>query len=142
MLQKVKNRVGRLLSVANLLPVIVILVAVSWAWSTIGVIQRNFQFQRQVDQLRQEVALMELENETLQYKIAYYKTSEYAELAARDNLNKAAPGEKVLVLPSNASNAEENKVPVNDDSQATPVEQQSNFQQWKYFLFRKDKQDN
>ena len=140
MLQKVKNRVVRLLSVANLLPVIVILVAVSWAWSTIGVIQRNFQFQRQVDQLRQEVALMELENDTLQYKIAYYKTPEYAELAARDNLNKAAPGEKVLVLPSNASNAEENKVPTNADGETTPAQQQSNFQQWLYFLFRKDKQ--
>lgn len=122
-----------------MLPLLVIIIALSWAWSTIGVIQRNFQFQRQVDQLEQEIAMMDLENQTLQYKIAYYKTMEYAELAARDNLNLASPGEKVLVLPSTPATAEENKLPTNDDAATVPIEQRSNFQQWLYFLFRKNR---
>ena len=129
MLQKIRAYI----TLDNLLPLLVVGLALSWVWSTVGVMQRNFQFQRQVDEMRQQNALTEIENKTLEYRIAYYKTPEFAELAARENLNKAAPGEKVLVVPPSPHENEGVTNLTSATAPAAPV--QSNFQQWMFFLF-------
>lgn len=119
-------------TVDTLLPLFAAVVALSWVWSTISVMQRNFVFQQQVDQLRQEIELLEIQNKTIQYQIAYYKTPEYAELSAREDLNKAAPGERVLILPPSQYEHED---PSGGGSQAGATIPESNFEQWVYFLF-------
>lgn len=107
------------------------LIMVSWVWGTVGAIQQNFSLQQQVDSLGQEIAYQELENQTLDFQNQYYNSNEYLELSARDHLNKASPGEKLLILPQNTvadSHAAQ-------QPSVTPIVRRSNFQQWLYFLF-------
>jgi cell division protein FtsB len=128
-------------TLGNILPLGVVLIAFWWVWGTIDVIQQNFQYQQQVDQLNQQVTLLKLENTTEEYKIAYYRTSEYDQLEARAYLDKAAPGEKELILPSTETNILSTNNGVNEEQPTLPTEptQQpsSNFEQWLSFLFSK-----
>lgn len=97
-----------------------------------GALQRNFALQQMVDRTEQEVELMEIETQMLEFQKRYLESDEYLELAARDRLNKASPGEKVLMLPPNTPITEQ-------PSEATqlyePTPPPSNFSQWMTFFF-------
>ncbi len=110
---------------------IALLITISWVWGTVGAIQQNFILQQQVDSLGQKIAYQELENQTMKFQKQYYQSSEYLELSARDHLNKASPGEKLLVLPANTVSDK----PSAPQPITTPITKRSNFQQWLYFLF-------
>lgn len=117
----------------NAVLVVALLIAFSWVWNTIVAIQRNFTLQQQVDSLRQEIAVQELQNKTRQFQNKYYQSAEYQELSARERLNKAAPGEKVVILPPNTVHTTPVAVNIKEDAQ--PITSRSNFAQWMYFLF-------
>lgn len=105
------------------------LIALSWLWGTVTTLQKNFSLQQEVDSLDQDVQIAELQNDSLRFQQQYLRSDEYLELAAREKLGKAAPGEKVIILP---------ETPEIDDvspSSATPVTEPSNFQQWMRFFF-------
>ncbi len=111
-----------------------LLIGASWVWSTVAAIQRNFELQQQVDVLAQQIAVQELENKSQALQNKYYATNEYLELSARERLGKAAPGEKLLILPPNTVGTvpeEQNVAP------ESPIASRSNFAQWIYFLFSK-----
>lgn len=104
--------------------------------STISNIARNYELQGRIDRLNQENQLLQLQNQELEYRIAYYQTDSYVDLQARDKLNMAAPGERVLVAGD--------KIPGEDDLLAklkaehavtSELIGKSNFQQWLHFLF-------
>jgi cell division protein FtsB len=120
------------INVNNGVLVVALLITINWAWGTIDAIQNNFVLQQQVDTLAQQNDYYTLQNETLHYQQDYYKTNEYLELSARTWLNKANPGEKELLLPKNTVSAPPEPSPV---STSKPITQQSNFEQWMYFLF-------
>ena len=79
-----------------------LLVALGLGWNTISAMQRNYRLQQKYDQLKAEVELNELQNQNLKYQIAYLKTEDYQELAAREKFNKALPGETMVYLPGNS----------------------------------------
>jgi cell division protein FtsB len=110
---------------------IALLITMSWVWGTVEAIQQNFALQQQVDTIGQQISYQELENQTIQFENQYYSSNEYLELSARDHLNKANPGEKVLLLPPNtvSDTSASQQLPV------TPITKRSNLQQWLYFLF-------
>jgi cell division protein FtsB len=121
------------------LPLFAVVIALSWVWSTVGVMQHNFQFQRQVDELRQQVALLKLQDQSAQYRIQYYNSDEYAELAARQDLGLARPGEKEVIVPPSPDEQTDTNSTVNGVvPSAAPA--QSNFQQWMFFLFHQRSQ--
>jgi len=124
-------------TLSNILPLGVVLIAFWWAWSTVDVIQRNFQYQQQVDQLQQQVAVLRLQDKTEQYMIDYYRTGEYDQLQARTYLNLAAPGEKELILSSSPAGSQYAPfvASVQPTSGSNASRARSNFQQWVYFLF-------
>lgn len=126
--QKIKAHAN----VNNAVLVIALLIAGSWVWSTIEAIQRNFALQQQVDSLKQEIAVLELRNKTIAFQNNYYSTAEYMELSARERLNKAAPDEKVIILPPNTRHVSDEVAP---HTNITPITERSNFDQWMYFLF-------
>lgn len=129
LLVKLKSHVN----LNNAVLVIALLVSASWVWSTIDAIQHNFKLQQQVDSLEQEIAVYELQNKSDRFQNKYYQSTEYQELSARERLNKAGSGEKLLVLPPNTVHASaESTQPVSDE---VPIESRSNFAQWMYFLF-------
>jgi cell division protein FtsB len=125
------NHVRSQLNLNNGVLAVALLIGSTWAWSTVAAIQRNFELQQQVDALSQQIAVQELENKSQALQNKYYQTSEYLELSARERLGKAAPGEKLLILPPNTvKTTAEEQLPTE-----TPIASRSNFAQWMYFLF-------
>lgn len=80
-----------------------LVLALGLGWNTITAMQRNYRLQQKYNLLQAEVELEELQNENLKYNIAYLKTNDYLEIAARDKFNKALPGETMVYLPSNSA---------------------------------------
>lgn len=113
---------------------IVIFIVFSLVAGSVHAIQENFQRQLEVDRLAQEVALMEVEAETMRLQNQYYQTDEYLELQVRDLLGKAAPGEKVVTLPKVQPQASSAGTAPSPGARVA-LEDRSNFEQWLYFLF-------
>lgn len=134
-LQKLYYRLKRdILTTNNLIAIGAMCIAVSWAWGSVSVMDRNYKLQRELDDKTRQEKLVQLEKDTLQYQQNYFKSDEYKELAVRQTLGLGAPGESVLILPPNSAAAQ------TEDSQqakitAKPAVQQSNFQLWMNFLF-------
>lgn len=126
----------RYITMNNVVMVVALLVGVGWAWASIGAMQRNFDLQKEVDGKIRQQKLLELEVKSLEYEQKYYHTSEYQELAVRERLGLANPGEKVLLLPPNSVAAKTADATMQDASKKvnneTPA---SNVQQWVNFLF-------
>lgn len=124
-----KRTIQPQLNTENGVLLIALLIAAGLLWNTMQTLQRNFQLQQRVDVMRQEVELTELENQTLEFQQKYYQSAEYLELSARQRLNRAAPGEKIVLLP--AAPVDQKEVA----RQAAALTQQSNFEQWVEFFF-------
>lgn len=135
MIKRIKQlalHIWRRLSLSGLVGVLVLFIVFSLVAGSVQAIQENFQRQLEVDKLRQEVALMKVEVETLQLQNQYYQTDEYLELQARDLLGLARPGEKVVILPPMKGAGSERQ---NQTAQGEVLlKNRSNFAQWLYFL--------
>ena len=83
----------------NIVMVVALFIAASWAWGSVTVMERNYTLQRELDAKKRELTLVELQTELLRYEQQYYKSDEYKDLSAREHLRLASPGEKVLILP-------------------------------------------
>ena len=112
-----------------------LLVALGLGWNTVTAMQRNYHLQQKYDQLKAEVELDELQNQNLKYQIAYLKTDDYKELAAREKFNKALPGESLVYLRGNGSAT---RAPIaKTTAVAKPAELngwRANLQAWWQFL--------
>jgi hypothetical protein len=118
----------------NIVIGIALFIAISWAWGSVGVLERNYRLQREIYAKERQLQLVELETETLKYQQRYYESDEYKELAVRQRLGLVLPGEKVLIMPANsevASGSDE----TDKNLSAQPALRQSNFEQWINFLF-------
>ncbi len=113
---------------------VALVIGASWAWGSIGVMQRNYNLQKELDAKNRQQTLAELEVQNLSYQKKYYQSAEYQELAVRERMGFANPGEKVLVLPPNSAAAKQADQVVSGKKTLT-VEPTSNFQQWTNFLF-------
>ncbi len=123
------------LTMNNLVVVVALLIAASWAWGSIGVVQKNYALQRVVDDKQRQAELVQLETDNLTYEQKYYQSPEYQELEARDRMGLALPGEKVLVLPPNSASAKAADQANTQSTASNTVVPQSNLQQWVDFLF-------
>ena len=105
------------------------IIALSWIWGSIESMQRNYELQQLVDQKKYQVAVETLKTTLLEYESTYYQSDEYLDLAVRQRMSRASPGEKLLIVPSTDTTPAK---PIT----ATPEKQEtSNFQQWINFLF-------
>lgn len=117
----------------NLVIAIAFLIAAGWVWGSLGVMQRNYDLQKELDYKKRQLQLAELQTTSLELEGRYYKTQEYQELAVRQHLGLVLPGELVLVLPPNTKAAKDADKVV-QTTVPVPV-QTSNFNQWMNFLF-------
>lgn len=123
------------LTMNNLVVLVALLIAASWAWGSIGVVQKNYMLQKVVDDKKREAKLIELQTENLAFEQKYYKSAEYQELAARERMGLALPGEKVLVLPPNSPAAKAaDGEGMSEQQGLTEASRPSNIQQWMNFL--------
>ena len=125
------KRYRHLVTVQNAGLVVAVLIALSWVWGSVTTLQKNYKYQRQVDENNQLIQLKKLQNKTYQYQQAYYKSDEFLELSARAKLGLALPGEHLVLLPS----SEAIKDTVTTKTTTVTVTTESNFSQWMRFLF-------
>ena len=100
MLDKIQTQSKRLfyrlhrdyLTVNNVVIACALLIAFSWTWSSIEVMQQNYELQQSVDAKRRQVELEKLRVDNLQLEGKFYTTLEYQELAVRERLGKGMPG--------------------------------------------------
>ena len=107
----------------------------------VRVLQQNFQLQKQIAQLEQEIAIQELENANLALRNQYYETDQYLELQARRQFGLAAPGETVLLVPeqvvlANSVAEPEDEVLSLPDGLDERPEYLRNIDEWREFFFR------
>ena len=124
----------------NVVVLVALLVATSWVWGSISVMQTNFTAQKMVDSQKRQLLLTQLQVDTLKFQQNYYNSDEYKDLAARQNLGLVTPGEKVLILPANSpATLQQDK---NDAARAaaiTPTDKStSNVSQWLDFFSGRD----
>jgi hypothetical protein len=123
----------RYLTLNNVILAAALVIGANWAWGSIEMMQRTYSLQKTLDLKQRQQQLAELETATLQFEQRYFQSNEYKELAARQYLGLANPGEKVLILPQNTPAAEVS----GQDSARSKEDNQppSNFKQWINFLF-------
>ncbi len=126
-------------SLNNLVLAAALVIAASWAWGSVSIMQTNFESQKTVDDSKRQLELMKLEVQTLEYQKNYYQSDEYKDLAARSKLGLASPGEKVLLLPENSEaikrqDAADERSVQGATTPTTPTVSQTNFEQWMSFL--------
>ena len=108
--------------------IVAILISLSWTWSSIEVMQQNYELQQNVDAKKHQLALEKLRVETLELESKYYDTVEYQELAVRERLGKGLPGEQLLIVPSTDELAEAT-------TKSTKIDKKTNLQEWMSLLF-------
>ncbi len=112
------------------------------SWSAIGVIQTNYQLQKQISQLQQQNEVYQLQNNNLGLTNQYFNTDQYLELQARRQFGKAIPGETLVLVPKSVALAHTVDLPSGSASQksAAVIDKpfyQKNFEAWMNFLFRR-----
>lgn len=115
-----------ILTLSNIIMGSVIVVSIVWVWGSISAMEKNYAIQKKLELKQRQALIEEINYQTLQYEQKYLKSSEYQELAVREKLGLALPGEHVLVLP---------KYPEEKKKQQTETSKQSNFIQWMNFIF-------
>ena len=120
----------RYLTLNNVVIAIAFAIAASWLIGSLGMMQRNYALQKDLDYKQRQLQLTQLQRDNLKLQRSYFGSSEYQELAVRESLGLVKPGEKALILPkTTATDAPEVKKQVAVATQAT------NLEQWVNFLF-------
>lgn len=131
----------RYVTMNNVVIAVALVIGASWTWGSIGMMQRNYGLQKEVDGKKREQQLVDLEVQTLIYQQNYYQSSEYQDLAMRQRLGVADAGEKALILPPNSASAK-NADEAAQQKKAATVIPESNFEQWANFLFGANHNDS
>ncbi|MBX4190761.1 septum formation initiator family protein [Candidatus Saccharibacteria bacterium] len=108
MFEQIKNvtnnkRVKQLLDPRNIALYIFGVIVLAIAWSGANTVQSNYELQKEIATLKQQNQVIALQNGNTYLQNQFYKTNEYLELSARQNLGLALPGEQVLVVPKSTS---------------------------------------
>ena len=137
---RISQYVSSLKDVRNLSMVIFVGMVLLVTYSSARVIQTNYALQKQLEHLRAENEVTRIENDNIRLRNQYYNTPQYLEVAARQNLGLATPGETVLLVPKET--AMRHTVPMPQSMQrATPAKDlpswQQNLRDWTNFLLHR-----
>jgi len=97
------KRFQQLIDVRNIGLYIFAVIVLAITWSGVKTVQRNYDLQKKIAELKQQNTVIDLQNQNTDLQNKYFQTNEYLDLAARQNLGLAAPGEKVLIVPKNTA---------------------------------------
>lgn len=125
----------------NVVAAVALLIALSWIWGSLSVMQRNYDLQKDLELKKRQLQLADVETRSIELENRYYQTREYQELAVRKSLGLVLPGEKVLILPDNTQAAKDADTKPGSSPSTGVVEKQSNYKQWTDFLFGKNSQN-
>ena len=120
-------------TVENVVFLFAIALCLVWTYQTITAMSRNWELSERLAAEKRKLELIRIETEAAELENEYYKSLEYQELLARRNMDKQLPGEKMVVMPENSSEAKERH---KDSVQISITEKEySNFEKWMKFLF-------
>jgi cell division protein FtsB len=116
------------------------------SWSGVKSIDTNYRLQREIARLQQENKVLELNNSNSELQNDYYKTDQYLELSARQNLGLAKPGETELIVPKEVTLKYSAAPPATTAATAKASSKQpayqKNLQAWvNFFLHRQNPAD-
>ncbi len=118
----------------NAVILVAFVIASSWIWGSLQMMQRNFTLQKELDDKSRQLIVAQLDTDNAKLEQRYYQTDEYKELAVRQRLGLVTPGEHLLILPPNSPAVINSDKAVATKPSIT-VAQISNFGQWMNFLF-------
>ncbi|HTH71976.1 MAG TPA: septum formation initiator family protein, partial [Candidatus Pristimantibacillus sp.] len=125
--------------VVGLMVFLVIVLLVSW--SGVKAIETNYGLQKEISALKQENGVKKLADENLKLENQYYNTSQYLDVAARQDFGLAAPGETVLNVPRTVALSYTVDLPKDTKAEEAPKAKQPayqrNFQSWMDFLLHR-----
>ncbi len=142
MLEEIKNRIinysKSLTDIRVLGQTLFVLIILLVSWSGIKAIQKNYELQKQISKLEQEVEIAQLENENQKLNNLYLETDQFLELSARRQFGLGAPGEKLLVVPKEVALANSVKLVAKSDNvkKVEKPKYQQNLEAWISFFFR------
>jgi len=120
------------LTVENIVLLLAIILCLVCTYQSIVSMSRNWELSEKLTSEKRELELLSIEVETAELENQYLASNEYQELIARKNLDKALPGEKMVVLPENTeaskSKHQKTKTPQAEKSY-------SNLEKWMMYLF-------
>jgi cell division protein FtsB len=103
---------------------------------------RNYQIEKEIQALEEEISGLEKNNDDLTHLIEYFKTESYQEKEARQKLGLQKEGEKVVLITDENIETEEletgsaeNSVQEFNQSEEIQKEEVSNPQKWWNFIF-------
>lgn len=105
-------------------------IAVILIISLVQEMNRRWQVQREMQALNQDVKMAERKVIELEQLNQYFRTDDFQERLARENLNYSAPGEAVVLVPEGTEKAQ-----VASSEVAQPVEAISTPMQWWRIFF-------
>ncbi len=109
-------------------------------WSILNALEVNYELEKQKTDLEQKNQIQKLQNENIKLQNVYFQSDEYLELSARRQMNKAAPGEKLYLVPKSVAMAQTVNLPKTQRQLEQEKEQHKskfsrNLEAWKNFLF-------
>lgn len=121
------------LSFDNIVFFVAIAACFFFTYDSLSATSRNWELSQKLATRKRELALLQLEVETMELENAYYRSPEYQELSARAKQNKLLEGEHLVYLPENSEAAVKKYDEKPAEADETPAP--SNFSQWMSFLF-------
>lgn len=122
--------------------VVFAIVVVVASWSGVRVIETNYELQKKIARLQQQNEITQLQNENQKLKNQYLETDTYLELAAREQFGKAAPGEKLILVPESVALSNSRDIPMKSPAQSgrgikveTSPSYIKNLKAWRDFVF-------
>lgn len=103
-------------------------ISVSVFWSGAKIVQQNYDLTQKVNEIEQENQVLELQNRNKELQNQYYDTNEFAEITARRVFGRAAPGEKVYIVPKEAALAALTSTPQQEELIAEEVVKKPQYQ--------------
>lgn len=113
----------------KVIPIIGFIVMAYTLFSLSKVVWRNYQIEKETRDLKEEIEILEEENQHLLNLITYFKTDVYQEKEARKRLGYKKPGEEVILVPS-----VEDKTDTSEKFEET--KSRKNWQLWWDFFFK------
>jgi len=112
-------------------------IALSVFWNGAKIVQQNFELSQKVTAIEQENQILELENQNRELRNQYLATDEFAELTARRVFGKAAPGERVYIVPKDVALSALTAVETDqtDQLEVTKPQYQKNLETWLNIYF-------
>lgn len=112
-------------------------IALTVFWNGAKIVQQNFELSQKVVAIEQENQILELENQNKQLRNQYLETDEFAELTARRVFGKAAPGEKVYIVPNEVAFSALNtaEASLEEELEVSKPQYQKNLETWMNIYF-------